>query len=395
MVAEAKKILDVLRDNGINPEIEGADVESPELPDVGEVVEGERIYTASLDEVLAVDLEDEGLDETDPRLREWLSELEEITSNDQRRRRELRPIAPEPHCAWYCPIHFFGHGWGIYIREQCILEAALDIASFVNWRSVKLRKGTIANHLLRSAFYIFFLHEQFHHKVESFGLRLLVATGTDRYRPYKKNVYRRVFGTSGCLEESLANAESYRRLTEDRYSKRVDPIIRAGVRDYLKASMAIQPSGYREGLKHLTESTFKKGLHHLQSSILEGAQQPKMTSRHWEVAPNMITALKKIVDDIYVVLPAGAKPIFTPSRVDPGVSVSSRDLERALVRYHGYRVVSGGKGSHVKLHKLGSSTVILPGNRPVLSLGVIKSVLQALGGYPLSRTRDLLLGKLA
>ena len=48
MVAEAKKILDVLRDNGINPEIEGADVESPELPDVGEVVEGERIYTASL-----------------------------------------------------------------------------------------------------------------------------------------------------------------------------------------------------------------------------------------------------------------------------------------------------------------------------------------------------------
>ena len=259
------------------------------------------------------------------------------------------------------PNSFFGHGWGIYIREQCILEAALDIASFVNWRSVKLRKGTIANHLLRSAFYIFFLHEQFHHKVESFGLRLLVATGTDRYRPYKKNVYRRVFGTSGCLEESLANAESYRRLTEDRYSKRVDPIIRAGVRDYLKASMAIQPSGYREGLKHLTESTFKKGLHHLQSSILEGAQQPKMTSRHWEVAPNMITALKKIVDDIYVVLPAGAKPIFTPSRVDPSVSVSSRDLERALVRYHGYRVVSGGKGSHVKLHKLGSSTVILPG----------------------------------
>ena len=193
--------------------------------------------------------------------------------------------------------------------------------------------------------------------------------------------------------ESLANAESYSRLTEDRYSKRVDPIIRAGVRDYLKASMAIQPSGYREGLKHLTESTFKKGLHHLQSSILEGAQQPKMTSRHWEVAPNMITALKKIVDDIYVVLPAGAKPIFTPSRVDPGVSVSSRDLERAPVRYHGYRVVSGGKGSHVKLHKLDQAHY--GGNRPVLSLGVIKSVLQALGGYPLSRTRDLLLGKLA
>ena len=54
----------------------------------------------------------------------------------------------------------------------------------------------------RSAFYIFFLHEQFHHKVESFGLRLLVATGTDRYRPYKKT-FIEVFGTSGCLERAL------------------------------------------------------------------------------------------------------------------------------------------------------------------------------------------------
>jgi hypothetical protein len=54
-----------------------------------------------------------------------------ITGNLQSGLNDLRPIRtepPEPHCAWYCPIHFFGHGWGIYIRESCILSTAMDIA---------------------------------------------------------------------------------------------------------------------------------------------------------------------------------------------------------------------------------------------------------------------------
>jgi hypothetical protein len=134
--------------------------------------------------------------------------------------------APEPLCAWYCPIHYFGHGWGIYIRERCIFHVALDIAAHVDWATVKalgLRPAEIVRQLLRSAFYIFFLHEQFHHKVESLGFRLLVTTGSDRYRPYKTKVYRPNFLKATCLEESLANAESYRRLNEQRYKKRHAP----------------------------------------------------------------------------------------------------------------------------------------------------------------------------
>ena len=47
---------------------------------------------------------------------------------------------------------------------------------FVNWYTVpRPIPPTITRQLLRSAFYVLYLHEQFHHKVESLGFRLLIA----------------------------------------------------------------------------------------------------------------------------------------------------------------------------------------------------------------------------
>jgi hypothetical protein len=68
-------------------------------------------------------------------------------------------LPPEPDCAWYCPIHFCGYGWGIYIRESCIFSLAIHIAAFVNWSLVHIPQTEIARHLL---------------------------LGADRYRPYKR-----------------------------------------------------------------------------------------------------------------------------------------------------------------------------------------------------------------
>lgn len=53
------------------------------------------------------------------------------------------------------------------------------MAAFVDWSRVHLSSTAIARQLLRSAFYAFFLHEQFHHNVECPGLRLLVSTDSD------------------------------------------------------------------------------------------------------------------------------------------------------------------------------------------------------------------------
>ena len=128
---------------------------------------------------------------------------------------------------------------------------------------------------MRSAFYVFFLHEQFHHKVESLGFRLLISVDSDRYRPYKAKVYRASYLTSACLEESLANAESYRRLSEPRYTRRVDKPILDGLREFLKATIPAHPPGYAEGAHYLTDDTYRDGLYNLQSQILDGAVIPR------------------------------------------------------------------------------------------------------------------------
>ena len=122
--------------------------------------------------------------------------------------------------------------------------------------------------------------------------------------------------------------------------------------------------------------------------------RPPPHEKHWSVAPNMITALADITDDIYVVLPRGVRPIFRPTSLDPGATVSTGALVGALTRHHGYEYVPGGKGSHVKLKKPGAQTIIVPGNRPVLSPGVVKHALEAIGGYPISRLPELLEGRL-
>jgi hypothetical protein len=410
MAITAVEILDVMREHGVVPDEPPPELNlpagaGPGLPGVGEIEEGEAVYATSLDEIFRQgddDLEKvEGPD--DPRILELWEELRPIIESPDgglthRVARRLEGGVwepPEPACAWYCPLHFFGHGWGIYIREHCLLSAVVDIAAFVDWSRVRLTADATLRQLLRSAFYAVFLHEQFHHKVESLGLRLLVATDSDKYRPYKAKVYRSTYLTSNCLEESLANAESLRRLDEPRYVQRIDVAIRAGLKDFLRAAIASQPAGYAEGLKFVREADYRAGLYRLQSQILGASLTPRTPDASWSVAPNMITALADIGDNIYVVLPKGARPIFAPTWVDPGSTVSTKAMVGALTRHYGYRPSPGGKGSHVKLSKPGAPTIVLPGNRPVLSPGVVKQTLKTLGGYPISRLPEVLDGRLS
>ena len=272
-----------------------------DFPEVGQIGGGETVYSTSIREVLGRGRKaDEIIDvlHTDEaRLREWWNEIQQIIERQQgrlplwERRGRQCENPPEPNCAWYCPIHFFGHGWGIYIRESCLLSQAIEVATFVNWQAVRVPRSQIVRHLLRSAFYVFFLHEQFHHKVESLGFRLLVSTGADRYRPYKGNVYRRTYLTSNCLEESLANAESYRRLGEPRYKERLDAAIFDGLRRFLKHSIPNQPPGYREGVNYLSKPRYRDGHWDLQSRVLDVGVPSPTPSSHWSVAPIMITSL--------------------------------------------------------------------------------------------------------
>jgi predicted RNA binding protein YcfA (HicA-like mRNA interferase family) len=422
MAISTSEILGIMRAYGIVPEESlravdlpaAQDTELPEIgdrperefPEIGEIEEGETVYSTSLSEVFR-EVEGPGAEtfETDqPRIQEWRDEIEaniradrdEQTIRAIRALRRPRSEPPEPHCAWYCPIHFFGYGWGIYIREQCILSIAKELSSFVDWKAVHASLPSILRQLLRSAFYVLFLHEQFHHKMESLGYRFLISTGSDHYRPYKARVYRRTYLSADCLEESLANADSYRRLNEPRYKGRVEDAIRDGLRFFLKESFHSQPPGYKESLYYLGEPAYRSALYKLQSQALEGVVSPTKTPpAHWSAAPSMITALTDITDEIYVVLPIGARPIFRITSIDPGYTASSREIESALTKHYGYVRVPGGKGSHVKLAKPQAETITLPGNRACVSPGVIKQILNIVGGLPLSKLKDFLNGNLS
>ena len=415
MGVDIHDVLTTIRKYGIFPENDiyteeppGQIFETVDLPGIGELREGETVYETTLDDITeeSIDLEEETLAPPplidDERLHEWWDEVEDdIRGSDfpatQRRPRDGEDIPPpEPLCAWYCPIHFFGHGWGIYIREQCILNTAKEIIPFVNWYQVRhqgVPQRVIQLSLLRAGFYTMFLHEQFHHKVESFGFRLLVSMQQDKYRPYKNHVYRKTFGTSDCLEESLANADSYQRLKEPRYKSKLHPEIYEGVRRFLKATFPLQPPGYREATKYLSSPQFMQGSHKLKSMMTECAVTPRQAPEDWVIAPQGLRSLYNVDKQIYLVLPNKAKPLFNSRNISPGHTASTREMVKALVRHYGYAEVSGGKGSHVKLKNNSGQVVILPGNRQVLTPGAIKQILRDVGGnLPMSGLRDFLEG---
>jgi len=319
---DTESCLDVLREHDVPPP------DKSELPQVGKIEDGEEILPLHPEEVgLGHGEIAPPASEYDPLVEELWGDIERILDMPEWQKEEERSRIfpevtdevsgwrPEPHCAWYQPIHYYSHAWGIYVREQCVISLIRKIPLFIKGKP-PLPPCQIIHELKMSAFYLLYLHEEFHHKVESFGFRLLIAAGRDHYLRYKRNVYRANYLTNNCLEESLANANSYVRLAHNPYRDVVsDGSIRKGVRAYLKRSFQSQAPGYRQASLYLTDRDFKYGCRNLQSQIRDGAfHAPHPAAPHdkWLLAPDMLTALKKVSDRIYRIVPRGGRSIFSP-----------------------------------------------------------------------------------
>src|ERR1019366_2802118 len=168
-------------------------------------------------------------------------------------------------CAWYQPMHFFGHDWGIFIRRDCIREIAAQTARF-------LPNGTpyspaLLKALIRAGFAALFLHEQFHHKVESLGIRLHVVERSCRYIPYQKSVYKPTYGTDDNLEEALANADAFLRANTNPYSFWMGKTVVGALQAYLKWRFPFDPPGYRMAPKYLTTKKFDPGMDSLHGQV--------------------------------------------------------------------------------------------------------------------------------
>ncbi|MHD0279562.1 hypothetical protein [Rhodococcus aetherivorans] len=213
-----------------------------------------------------------------------------------------------PHrCAWYVALHHSSTSFGIYIREACVLKRAVRIAARLPRGTP--RSGTLLRSVYRAAAYELFLHEQFHHKIESFGFRLLVVENAPKYLAYKSHVYQSLFGTNACLEEALANADAHRRLSEPTYFAWIGQSVLRATRQALEASWQVSPPGYNQAARYLSDASYTAALAVLKAQVHEGLTHPLRTTP-WKVSGNLAESIFPITSHIYTVFPVGTSPLM-------------------------------------------------------------------------------------
>jgi predicted RNA binding protein YcfA (HicA-like mRNA interferase family) len=189
---------------------------------------------------------------------------------------------------------------------------------------------------------------------------------------------------SGPLEEALANADSYLRLSERRYASCLGDFV-DGLREYLKSeAFPSQGPGYSHAVNYLRKQEFDDGLATLLTSIRDAHDQ--FHSRDdWKLFREAIRAAFPLREFV-LLSPVGWKP-FPGGPVRP---LSSREVVRALEGLN-WQVVPGGKGSHVKMAPPDTSVrVTIPHGREHVSMPVLKSLAGPLGVRGVSNVIDML-----
>lgn len=283
--------------------------------------------------------------------------------------------------AWYTPIHYFGLGSAIYIRETAVFDVA---AAIVN-RLPEPEREVHANlaGASRAAMSVLYLHEAYHHKIESLAIRLEMVERARRYLPYSKEVYIPLIqqGSDDVLEEALACAEMYRRFkTENLYRRGVPKLVRQATLAMLPEWFEDLPPSYRKAATYFSDRKFDRSQRELMSQLHEASAEPRRAADEWSLAPHLCRGLFDCQRITHVLVPKGQEPILPWIGHTPALpSVSSKTVIRQL-EVRGWKVDPGrGKGSHVRLKQVGKQSLTIPANRESLSPTVLKSVAQALG----------------
>jgi predicted RNA binding protein YcfA (HicA-like mRNA interferase family) len=283
-----------------------------------------------------------------------------------------RPSVGWDVCAWYQPIHFYRTAWGIFIRAECLESVAFQLARYL-FPGARRVDGWMWWRLRRAAFVTVFLHEQYHHKIESFAIRLAVAEGHAFYPRYSRDVYAPARGSDALLEEALANADAYARLAEPTYRRALGPQVE-GIRAYLRDEFVSgSPPGYRLAIHLLDPSSFSAAENELCDEVRLGVGIPSASAPRWRFASQMTRAMYSIRSETYVVVRGAAR---SPLPGAPALSMSSKDVERFL-RHRGY-APQPARGDHMKWEKSGSPSIVIPKRRD-LSPGVLADVARRLG----------------
>lgn len=283
----------------------------------------------------------------------------------------LPPPGDVDALAWYLPFHYYGWSWGIYVKESEVLMIAGKIKKFLGGPPSDEYEFA---QLTRMALSVLYLHEAFHHKVESFATRLEIARLLPVYLPYNESVYKPLRGTDLQLEESMACAEMLNRLKEKSFHGLVRQDIREATDTFLRQWIPTLPPSYRRGI----EFSERPDTGTLLSQIASSQLKPKQPKTDWDIATQMIRGLFNRNSVVHILVPVGTTPMIPWFDVDRFLAVSTRDVEK-LLRIRGYVEVHGGKGSHRKFKCADKPTVTLPANREALSPGVQRQIAGSLG----------------
>ena len=290
-------------------------------------------------------------------------------------------------CAWYQPISFFGESWGIYIKEDCVIALAKVLGKQLKDHLRGFTKNQIVADCLRMATCLYFLHEYFHHKVESAAIKMSVVSRRGYYRAYRNNVYNPTLGTDDCLEEAMANADMYIRLSEQRFKKCFSPQMIKSMKDYLKLKrFPIEPPGYRKAVNYLTKMSNKGGRNTLLSNINQSALKIRGASGIWDAAPQTLRGLVDVRSNIYTLVPRGRKSIFSPTLLD--FSISGKTVIKKAKSMGWIEVSGGGKGSHTKMKRANARSLTIPHSKH-LPTGTLDSIKKSLGLSSIRQLQDI------
>ena len=302
----------------------------------------------------------------------------------------LRQASAGPHLpptdvfdalAWYLPIHNFGYAWAIYVRESGVIMLAAALLSRV--APARREESDAIHGAVRAGLSILYLHEAFHHKVESFAIRLEIIEHAKRYGPYFQDVFGPLRAAAAdsddLLEEALACAEIVRRMrSEPTYTRSIPEDIRQATREMFAEWLPTLPPGYRQAPRYIPSPTFDNARNLLSSQIHEARQRPMRRNDEWLLVPHAYQGLFNYKTVTHILVPIGNEPIIPWfGQPVPALSISSKEMIK-LVTGQGYTIVPGGKGSHVKLRAHGRPMIIIPDNREALSHRVLSSVATAL-----------------
>ncbi len=229
--------------------------------------------------------------------------------------------------AWYCPIHFFGFDWGIYVRVASVYEIAVDIlhtysesraSDLIDMSKTQKPKVDVSaamsdkdrasykhammvgaamsfrpylewldnadeflvRQCIRAAYSVLYFHETFHHLVESLGTKIECISDRPLYVSYVDSVYGPSKGTPVLIEESLANAFAFRELGKMSFDsgghkqRHQQLQIKDICIQYLRDRFPQDPPGYNRALEFVSDADFSKGLGLLIAQIKQTNAKP-------------------------------------------------------------------------------------------------------------------------